>query len=136
MPTHRYRYRVADLVDRGYDPIIDGDTFDLVLDLGFFAFKVVRVRLVGPDGAAFDAPEVYGRNASEAGHAAKEAARTWISERVSLDRLRIETFADPEHDRPVPDGAFGRWLGNLYDAETYGDTLYAWMTERGFNEEA
>lgn len=103
---HTYDYRV-----KGIRRVVDGDTFDFVLDLGFFITKVVRIRL-----KAIDTYEVYGPHASERGKLASEFARRWLT--APARDLRCQTYPDPESESPLPDGAFGRWLGDVYDVVT------------------
>lgn len=102
-----YIYRVHDVAR-----VIDGDTFDLDLDLGFYARLRVRVRLMG-----VDTYEIYGKNADPRGAQAKELAEAWMAERLATGRLRVQTYRlNP--DTPTADGAFGRWLGTVFDGET------------------
>ena len=133
---HPYDFRVINLYnDASWDPVIDGDTVDVVIDQGFFDSTVIRIRVVGPAEAELDTPEVYGRYASAKGEEAKEFTRGWLLDKLTIGRLRLESFADPERDRPVPDGGFGRWAGNFYDIEDPEDNLYAALTEAGYNED-
>jgi micrococcal nuclease len=53
--------------------VVDGDTFDIVVDLGFFIFHQIRVRLRG-----VDTPEVYGADASPEGRAVSELVKKLI----------------------------------------------------------
>lgn len=58
--------------------IVDGDTLDLQLDLGFQIYTVVRVRLKG-----VDTPEIYGvKKGSEeykAGKVASDYVQKWVN---------------------------------------------------------
>lgn len=47
--------------------VVDGDTYDVTVDLGFKVFHNIRLRLRG-----VDTPEVFGANASEEGKAVTE----------------------------------------------------------------
>lgn len=47
--------------------VVDGDTYDVAVDLGFNIYHKVRLRLKG-----VDTPEIYGANASEDGKRAYE----------------------------------------------------------------
>lgn len=53
--------------------IVDGDTYDFSIDLGVYSYAYETVRLEG-----LDTPEVYGKNASEAGKAAKAWCETHL----------------------------------------------------------
>jgi len=58
--------------------VVDGDTYDLVIDTGFRTERTERVRLLG-----VNAPEMHG-DAAEAGHAAREFADQWFEAAVKL----------------------------------------------------
>ena len=92
--------------------IVDGDTFDLVLDLGFHVSAAYRFRL-----AEVDTPEIYGRNAEPLGYEARAFASGWIHEALEARDLRGRTFKLSEVT-PVPDGGFGRWLIDLFRPST------------------
>ena len=53
--------------------VVDGDTFDIVVDLGFNIYHQIRVRLRG-----VDTPEVYGADASVEGRASSELVKRLI----------------------------------------------------------
>ena len=59
--------------------IVDGDTYDIVLDLGFAIYVKERVRLEG-----VDTPEIFGRNATPEGQVAKQFVEDWVAEKVDL----------------------------------------------------
>ncbi len=88
-----YEYRVKEIVR-----VIDGDTVDVILDLGFGLFKKERVRIAG-----VDTPEKRTRNLKEKklGYDATEFAEKWFSE----GDIRIRTEKD---------GKYGRMLGWCY----------------------
>lgn len=107
--------------------VIDGDTFDFDLDLGFYATLRVRVRLMD-----IDTWEVYGVNAHELGVPARDAAADWLEERVDLEVLGVRTFKlTPE--TPVADGSFGRWAGDVLDLRT-GEALADFLRAGGFEK--
>ena len=91
-----YEYRVKEIVR-----VIDGDTVDVILDLGFGLFKKERVRIAG-----VDTPEKRTRNLKEKqlGNDATEFAEKWFSEGDII--LRTEK-----------DGKYGRMLGWAYKGE-------------------
>lgn len=80
-----YVYRVVEVVR-----VVDGDTVDLTVDLGFHLRATLRFRLLG-----VNAPELR----TEAGPVAKAFVSKWFAEHGDL-RVRTEK-AD----------SFGRWLG-------------------------
>jgi micrococcal nuclease len=83
--------------------VIDGDTIDVDIDLGFYVWiKKQRIRLLG-----IDAPEVKGDTRPE-GLAATEHLKAMIEgESIILRTVK----GDDGGDR---DDSFGRWLGTIY----------------------
>ena len=91
-----YEYRVKEIVR-----VIDGDTVDVILDLGFGLFKKERVRIAG-----VDTPEKRTRNLKEKklGYDATAFAEQWFSE----GDITIRTEKD---------GKYGRMLGWCYKGD-------------------
>jgi micrococcal nuclease len=58
--------------------VVDGDTIDVELDLGFNIKMKERVRLLG-----VDTPEVYGRYSTPEGAVATEFVTNWLVERAN-----------------------------------------------------
>ena len=85
-----YEYKV-----KSVERVIDGDTVDVILDLGFGLFKKERVRIAG-----VDTPEKRTRNLKEKklGYDATAFAEQWFSE----GDITIRTEKD---------GKYGRMLG-------------------------
>jgi len=90
-----YSYRVKSIVK-----IIDGDTFDCIMDLGFDVLLEARVRMAG-----IDTPESRTRDLEEKkfGLLAKE----WLIAHLN-DNIIISTQLDNEK------GKFGRVLGTVW----------------------
>ena len=92
--------------------VVDGDTVDIVIDLGFSTFRKERIRLYG-----VDAPEIN----TEAGKLAKGFVEGWFRDNT---KFFIETI--------VVDGKggkrdkYGRYLGTI--ASTYR-ALSEWVTD-------
>tara|TARA_B100001778_G_scaffold262718_1_gene223283 strand:- start:1905 stop:2333 length:429 start_codon:yes stop_codon:yes gene_type:complete len=88
-----YSYRVKSIVK-----IIDGDTFDCIMDLGFDVLLEARVRMMG-----IDTPESRTRDLEEKkfGLLAKE----YLMEKLDGEELVVTTEVDNEK------GKFGRILG-------------------------
>lgn len=105
-----YDYRVIEV-----RRVVDGDTFDLTVSVGFHLTAALRFRLHG-----VDTPEVYGRNAEPAGAEASAFVAGWLEGRS----LRARTYKGD---------AFGRWLADVYDADT-GEDLAAALLEAGLAE--
>ena len=120
-----YNFRVISI-----DKVVDGDTIDVTIDLGFDLYKKERVRVAG-----VDTPEKRTRNLEE--KALGLDATAWIKDKLEGaidgdDDLIIRT----ELDGGV--GKYGRLLGWLYigDAivslnERMIDEGYAWAYDGG-----
>ena len=81
--------------------VVDGDTLDLLIDLGFGSFRKERIRLAGPDCKGFDAPEVRGEG-KELGLKAKEL----LIEKFKLwPDVVIQTFQEK--------GKYGRYIATV-----------------------
>lgn len=94
--------------------VVDGDTLDVVCDVGFRITRQVRLRL-----AEVDTAEVYGVNASEAGQEQAQFVREWIPQGNGPDwPLVVETTPDT--------GKYGRYLARVQrvsDGEYLADAL-------------
>ena len=120
-----YNFRVVSI-----DKVVDGDTIDVTIDLGFDLYKKERVRVAG-----VDTPEKRTRNLEE--KALGLDATAWIKDKLEgaingSDDLIIRT----ELDGGV--GKYGRLLGWCYigDAsvslnERMIDEGYAWAYDGG-----
>ena len=111
-----YEYKV-----KSVDRVVDGDTVDVVLDLGFGLFKKERVRVAG-----VDTPEKRTRNAKEKmlGYDATEFAEAWFED---SDGITVKTEKD---------GKYGRMLGWFFRGyECFNHRLidegYAWSYTGG-----
>jgi micrococcal nuclease len=84
--------------------IIDGDTFDIVIDLGFDTLRKGRVRLYG-----VNTPESRTKNVEEKqkGLAAKEFTDQWIKKAGGW--IKIETIIDKNEK-------YGRVLARVWDS--------------------
>lgn len=91
-----YEYHVKEIVK-----IVDGDTVDLVLDLGFSTFIQQRLRLKG-----IDTPEMNSSNENERliANEAKGYVNLWL---INQKKLTVKTFKDDKYGRII--------------AEIYGD---------------
>ena len=111
-----YNFRVVEVVK-----IIDGDTADLILDLGFDLYKKERVRVAG-----VDTPEKRTKNLEE--KALGIDATNWLKEKLEStiagdDELSVRT------ELVGGTGKYGRLLGWLY----IGDELLS-LNEQMINE--
>lgn len=79
--------------------VVDGDTVDVLVDLGFRRYSRERVRIAG-----IDAPEQHGATRQE-GLASTEFVQRWFDSISLHDRFLLDSHrAD----------SFGRWLGSIY----------------------
>ena len=90
-----YSYRVKSIVK-----IIDGDTFDCIMDLGFDVLLEARVRMYG-----IDTPESRTRDLEEKKFGL--LAKDWLGNHLN-DDIIITTELDNEK------GKFGRILGTVW----------------------
>ena len=120
-----YNFRVTEIVK-----VVDGDTIDVIIDLGFALYKKERVRVAG-----VDTPEKRTRKQED-----KELAidaTNWLTE-------QLDSAIDGEDDlviRTEIDGGFGKYgrlLGWLYigeDTESINERMiregYAWEYDGG-----
>jgi len=105
------------------DRVVDGDTIDVVLDLGFDVSLKARVRFFG-----IDAPETRTRDAEEKmrGLESKTYVEHWIDGHDN--KVIIETRLDKR-------GKFGRVLGRILCPDDACDCLNDDMLEYGYASE-
>ena len=103
--------------------VVDGDTIDVVLDLGFDVSLKARVRFFG-----IDAPESRTRDAEEKmrGLESKAYVQNWIDGHDN--KIIIETSLDER-------GKFGRILGRILCPDDECDCLNDDMVEYGYASE-
>ena len=92
-----YIYNILNVIK-----VLDGDTFDVNIDLGFNLRLDIRIRLAGIDCPELGTPE---------GVEARAYSDNWLSAAMfkSADApLTVKTSKSY-----LPDGAFGRWLGEI-----------------------
>jgi micrococcal nuclease len=89
--------------------VIDGDTLDLLVDLGFRVFEKVRVRLRG-----YNAPELH---TAEGDVAALNAANVLTPSYGKVPTLTMQSYKD-QH-------SFERWICDVWmpDGTPLGDAL-------------
>lgn len=92
-----YEYKIT--IDR----VVDGDTIEATIDLGFNSFLKESIRLSG-----VNTPEVFGAKASPEGKVASEYTKNWISVRqaeIGYFRYLSEKYNSREK--------YGRCLGKI-----------------------
>ena len=99
------------------DRVVDGDTVDVIIDLGFDLTKKERVRLAG-----IDTPESRTRDLEEKamGLEAKDHLTGMLE---SSDKLIVKTEKD---------GKYGRMLGWFYKNEDAKYSINETMIEQGY----
>lgn len=116
-----YEYRVSRLLD-----VIDGDTIDVQIDLGFDVSFTSRVRLNG-----IDTPESRTTDLHEKKYGLE--SKEWLKHRLeSAKNIVIRT------EKPDSSEKYGRILGTLFingETESINDQLvkggYAWVYDGG-----
>ena len=106
-----YTYN-ADLVR-----VVDGDTLDVHIDLGFRVWHSCKVRLLG-----VNAPEIHKRAEMEAG----KAARLALIKRIDGRRLLVHTTKADD---------WQRWLGMVW-VQGEKESLNDWLWRNGFARRA
>ena len=116
-------YRVSSL-----EKVVDGDTIDVSIDLGFDVCTKQRVRLLG-----IDTPESRTRDLTEKkfGLLSKKKLREWCLKAVASEKDDIESkLRCPEKDSR---GKFGRILAEVWVSEDGEWTnVNKWMCDNGF----
>ena len=93
--------------------VIDGDTFDVTIDLGFSVTSFQRIRLYGIDAYETSLRRGTTPEEKEKGLAAKHL----LQERLEGKNVVLETIQDKQ-------GKYGRYLANVYiDGESVADIL-------------
>lgn len=84
--------------------VVDGDTLDLDIDLGFSVTFNIRVRLLG-----VDTPETFGVKRDSEEYAAGVEARKFVEDFVAMNggRVTVQTVKDKK-------GKFGRYLATIH----------------------
>ena len=116
-------YRVSSL-----EKVVDGDTIDVTLDLGFDVCTRQRVRLLG-----IDTPESRTRDIEEKkyGLLSKKKLKEWCLKAIASDKDDIEIeLRCPEKDSR---GKFGRILAEVWVFEDGQWTnVNKWMCDEGY----
>ncbi len=111
--------------------VVDGDTLDVNIDLGFRIFSKQRIRLYG-----VDTPETYGVKKSseeyQKGIAAKKAVLDWLHENCDRSASGDWIVVLESHDgQPLGQGKYGRWLAVVWATDKHQDHLNKWLIDNG-----
>lgn len=109
-----YKYKAK--VDR----VVDGDTLDVVIDLGFKITTHQRIRLQG-----INTPETYNVKKGSEEYTKGMAAKLYVIERIEANGS--EAIVETEKDT----GKYGRYIGTVWlaDSET---SLNDELVEKGY----
>lgn len=103
--------------------VVDGDTFDIIVDLGFRISHKVRVRLLG-----IDTPEKRGNKEKELGIiCTRYAEKEFLGKEIIIKSEKEETDLNTD--------SFGRWLVSVTLKET-GETILSRYNSLGINKKA
>lgn len=100
--------------------VVDGDTVDLAVDLGYNVTFTDRFRLEG-----IDTPEVYGVKKTSEEYKRGQKASTFAKEWVTGQEGRV--LVRSARNR----GKYGRWLATIYAADGEGKSLNVQLVESG-----
>ena len=113
-----YNFRVVSI-----DKVLDGDTIDVTIDLGFDLYKKERVRIAG-----VDTPEKRTRNLEE--KALGLDATNWLKDKLT-ETIKGEDELTIRTELKGGVGKYGRLLGWLYVGED-NVSLNEKMIEEGY----
>lgn len=93
--------------------VVDGDTIDAEVDLGFKTFVRERFRLLG-----IDTPETYGVKKDSEEYKAGKLATDFVTEQILNKEIIIQTVKDKT-------GKYGRYLVTIFleDGSNLNETL-------------
>lgn len=125
-------YTYAAKVER----VVDGDTLDLMVDLGFKTFVRVRVRLYG-----VDTPETFGVKKESEEYQRGQAAAQFVRQFVGIEPdpntglvpSSGEVIIRSHDGKPLGQGKYGRWLAEIYTKDAKWSLNEA-LVKRGFAE--
>lgn len=102
--------------------VVDGDTFDATLDLGFYTWRHERLRLLG-SFCGVNTPEMHA--ADPAVRARANAAKTRVLDLMPMGS--VVTVRTHRQEAGDPKDGFGRFLAEviLKDGTNLGDLLLA-----------
>jgi len=88
--------------------VVDGDTIDMDVDLGFFVGARIRFRLKG-----VDTPEIYRQKHDSEEYIMGMKAKEHVEERYRQNGNECMVVS-------TKTGAYGRWIGDIYfrDSDT------------------
>ena len=100
--------------------VVDGDTIDVDIDLGFYMVARVRMRL-----ARVDTPETYGVSRDSDEYKAGMKSKEFVKERLIMQDVLIKTQKT---------GKFGRWIAEVFYGPNFEINLSDELIKRGLAE--
>lgn len=82
--------------------VVDGDTMDLEVDLGFYVITRQRFRLLD-----IDTPEIYGSAKDSEEYVKGQAAKKFVEARFQDNQGQCVV-------KSTKTGVYGRWLGEIF----------------------
>ena len=122
-PECNFRYKVSSL-----EKVVDGDTIDVCIDLGFDVCTKQRVRLLG-----IDTPESRTRDTVEKvfGLISKKKLKEWCLKAVASEKDDIEI--EPRCPEADSRGKFGRVLAEVWVSEDgVWTNVNKWLCDKGY----
>ena len=112
-----YEYRAK------VEKVVDGDTIDVIIDLGFKILTTQRLRL-----ARVNTPEIYRRSKDSEEYRRGMEAKEYVIRRLEENgnEFLLKTFKHP--------GKYGRYIAEVH-LEDSGKTLNQELLEKGLAEE-
>ena len=118
----KYYRGISDYVYRGRCVrVVDGDTYDILVDLGFGVYHKIRVRVRG-----IDTPEKYGKNKCEEGEKVSELVEGILHDREVL----VRTYKNAP-------SSYNRWEADVFwqdDEGGYIINIAKFLTANGHAE--
>lgn len=102
--------------------VVDGDTVNCRIDLGFRSYAEHSIRL-----ADIDAPELFSGEDRAAGAIAKSVVEQWVA--AGVDLAEGDEWPFLLHSERA--GGFGRWAGTLYRPQD-DRSLNDWLVENNY----
>jgi|APHM01.1.fsa_nt_gi Micrococcal nuclease (thermonuclease) homologs len=85
--------------------VVDGDTVDLRVDLGFRTYKKIRVRLGG-----VDTNEIYGVEDDTQEYMTGVEQKEFVERKLFAESERGEVIFNSQDEK----GKYGRWVGDIF----------------------
>lgn len=82
--------------------VVDGDTIDCVIDLGFYVKYTTRLRLYG-----INTPEIYGPKSKTENKQISTEIKKYLENLILNKQIVVQTFKDKQDK-------YGRYLANVF----------------------